>query len=414
MPEPNPTPPPARTFKKWLVPAAILLAAALLIVLVTANWNAWTADRPTQETDDAYLRADLTPLSTKAAGLVAKVAVSDYQPVKSGDLLIQLRDDDFQAQVREAEASLAAAQNGLVHNNRQKQLQDAKITEADDGVHAAEADTAAAEAGIEAANATISGAKSGIAAVQADVERTGKERRRQEALIATESTTPQKLEQAVAEEERLRSQLAARQADLATASAQLASRKADLARAEARFQSSRSAREVEKRQRAVFDSQELQLRSEVNLRKAGLALAQTNLGYTRILAPENGIVSERLVRPGQLVSPGTQVISLVQSDVWVQANYKETQLPRIRSGDFAEIRVDGVPGTIFKGRVDQVAPASGSQFALLPPDNATGNFTKVVQRVPVKIVLDPNQNGGGRLRPGLSVIAAVHTNTVRQ
>ncbi|MGC9950860.1 MAG: HlyD family secretion protein [Bryobacteraceae bacterium] len=414
MPEPIPTSPPAQTLKKWLVPAAILLAAAFLIVLVTVNWNAWTADRPAQVTDDAYLRADLTPLSTKAAGLVAKVAVSDYQLVKSGDLLIQLRDDDFQAQVREAEASLAAAQDGLVNNDRQKQLQDAKITEAADGVHAAEADTAAAEAGIEAANATISGAKSGIAAAQADVERTGKERRRQEALIGTESTTPQKLEQAVADEERLRSQLAARQADLASASAQLASRKADLARAEARLQSSRSAREVEKRQRAVLDSQESQLRSEVNLRKAGLALAQTNLGYTRILAPENGIVSERLVRPGQLVSPGTQVISLVQSDVWVQANYKETQLPRIRSGDFAEIRVDGVPGTIFKGRVDQVAPASGSQFALLPPDNATGNFTKVVQRVPVKIVLDPNQQAGGRLRPGLSVIATVHTNTVRQ
>jgi len=414
MPEPIPTSPPAQTLKKWLVPAAILLAAAFLIVLVTVNWNAWTADRPAQVTDDAYLRADLTPLSTKAAGLVAKVAVSDYQLVKSGDLLIQLRDDDFQAQVREAEASLAAAQDGLVNNDRQKQLQDAKITEAADGVHAAEADTAAAEAGIEAANATISGAKSGIAAAQADVERTGKERRRQEALIGTESTTPQKLEQAVADEERLRSQLAARQADLASASAQLASRKADLARAEARLQSSRSAREVEKRQRAVLDSQESQLRSEVNLRKAGLALAQTNLGYTRILAPENGIVSERLVRPGQLVSPGTQVISLVQSDVWVQANYKETQLPRIRSGDSAEIRVDGVPGTIFKGRVDQVAPASGSQFALLPPDNATGNFTKVVQRVPVKIVLDPNQQAGGRLRPGLSVIATVHTNTVRQ
>jgi membrane fusion protein (multidrug efflux system) len=414
MPEPIPTSPPAQTLKKWLVPAAILLAAAFLIVLVTVNWNAWTADRPAQVTDDAYLRADLTPLSTKAAGLVAKVAVSDYQLVKSGDLLIQLRDDDFQAQVREAEASLAAAQDGLVNNDRQKQLQDAKITEAADGVHAAEADTAAAEAGIEAANATISGAKSGIAAAQADVERTGKERRRQEALIGTESTTPQKLEQAVADEERLRSQFAARQADLASASAQLASRKADLARAEARLQSSRSAREVEKRQRAVLDSQESQLRSEVNLRKAGLALAQTNLGYTRILAPENGIVSERLVRPGQLVSPGTQVISLVQSDVWVQANYKETQLPRIRSGDLAEIRVDGIPGTVFKGRVDQVAPASGSQFALLPPDNATGNFTKVVQRVPVKIVLDPNQQAGGRLRPGLSVIATVHTNTVRQ
>jgi membrane fusion protein (multidrug efflux system) len=414
MPEPNPTPTPGRTLTKWLVPAAILLTAAALIVLVTSNWNRWTADRPTQETDDAYLRADLTPLSTKAAGLVAKVAVTDYQPVKSGDLLIQLRDEDFQAQVREAEAVLNAAQDALVHNDRQKQLQDAKINQADDGIRTAQADITAAQAGIEAATATISGAKSGIAAAQADVDRTGKERRRQEALIATESTTPQKLEQAVADEERLRSQFAVRQADLATASAQLASRKADLERAEARVKSSQSARETEKRQQAVLDSQELQLRSELNLRRASLALAQTNLSYTRILAPENGIVSERLVRPGQLVSPGTQVISLVQSDIWVQANYKETQLPRIRAGDYAEVRVDAIPGTIFKGRVDQVAPASGSQFALLPPDNATGNFTKVVQRVPVKIVLDPNQQTGGRLRPGLSVIATIHTNTARQ
>src|SRR5439155_16937084 len=133
-------------------------------------------------------------------------------------------------------------------------------------------------------------------------------------------------------------------------------------------------------------------------------------GYTRIIAPDAGIVSERQVRPGQLVSPVTQVISLIQSDVWVQANYKETQLRHMRPGDPAVIRVDAFPGVILKGRVDQVAPASGSQFALLPPDNATGNFTKIVQRVPVKIVLDPDQSTAAQLRPGLSVIATVRTN----
>jgi membrane fusion protein (multidrug efflux system) len=229
---------------KWLVPGIILLAAATIVVLITGNWNRWTADRETQETDDAYIRADLTPLSTKAAGLVAKVDVSDYQAVKSGDLLIELKDDDFQAQVRE---------DALIYNDRQEQLQDTKITQANDGIRAAEADITAAQAGIEAANAGIAGANSGIAAAQADVERSGKERHRQEALIATESTTPQKLEQAVADDERLRSQLASRKADLASASAQLASRKADLARAEARLQSSRSAVEAEKRQRSVLE-----------------------------------------------------------------------------------------------------------------------------------------------------------------
>jgi len=114
-----------------------------------------------------------------------------------------------------------------------------------------------------------------------------------------------------------------------------------------------------------------------------------------------------------LVSPGTQVLSLVQGDVWVQANYKETQLGHIRAGDPAEIHVDAFPGTVFKGRVDQLSPASGSQFALLPPDNATGNFTKIVQRVPVKIILDPNQQAVGRLRPGLSVIADIRTSSTR-
>jgi membrane fusion protein (multidrug efflux system) len=127
------------------------------------------------------------------------------------------------------------------------------------------------------------------------------------------------------------------------------------------------------------------------------------------VAPENGIVSEREVRPGQLVSPGTQVISLVQSDVWVQANYKETQVRHILPGNPAEITVDAFPGVTFHGKVQQVSPASGSQFALLPPDNATGNFTKIIQRVPVKIVLNPGQPEESRLRPGLSVIATVRT-----
>ena len=138
-------------------------------------------------------------------------------------------------------------------------------------------------------------------------------------------------------------------------------------------------------------------------------MARTNLDYTRIFAPEDGIVGERKVRAGQLVSPGTQVLSLVQQRVWVQANFKENQLRYIRQGDPAEIRVDAFPGTVLKGKVEQIAPASGSQFALLPPDNATGNFTKVTQRVPVKILLDDRKDATDRLRPGLSVVATIRT-----
>jgi len=397
-------------FKQLLVPAIILLMAAGILFLIAGNWNTWASERAAQETDDAYLRADLTPLSTKVAGLVATVAVSDYQPVKEGDLLVQLRDDDFQAQMHQSEAAVVSGEDALIHNQRQKELQDARISQADDGISAAEADIGAAEAGIEAAKSAITNARSGIDGSKADVERTSLERRRQEALIATESATRQKVEQVVADEQRFRAQLASRDADLSTATAQLASRQADLVRARARLSSTKAELEAQKRQRAVLDSQELLLRADLNSKRASLTLARINLSYTRILAPESGIVSERKVRPGQLVSPGTQVISLVQSDVWVEANYKETQVRHIRTGDPAEIRVDAFPGVIFRGKVDHVSPASGSQFALLPPDNSTGNFTKIVQRLPVKIVLDGGQAAAERLRPGLSVIATVRTN----
>jgi membrane fusion protein (multidrug efflux system) len=400
----------AQRLKQWLIPAVILLLAAGIVLLITGNWNTWASERAAQETDDAYLRADLTPLSTKVAGLVASVAVSDYQAVKAGDLLVQLRDDDFRAQVQQAEAAVAYGEDSLINNQRQKELQDSRVIQAEAGIQAAEADITAAEAGIEAAQSAIANARSGIDATKADVERTGLERRRQEALIATESATRQKVEQVVADEQRFRAQLASRDADLTTATAQMASRQADLARARARVSSTKAEYEAQKRQRAVLDSQELLLRSDLSAKRASLALARTNLDYTRILAPENGIVSERKVRPGQLVSPGTQVISLVQSEIWVLANYKETQVRHIRAGDPAEIRVDAFPGTIFRGKVEQVAPASGSQFALLPPDNATGNFTKIVQRVPVKIVLDAGQKNANLLRPGLSVAASIHTN----
>jgi len=392
-----------------MVAGTILAIAIALIFFLSANWTAWASNGEEQKTDDAYLRADVTPLSTKAAGLVASVEVSDYQPVKAGDLLVRLHDEDFRAQVAQAEAAVQAGESALVNNQRQKELQDAHVVQAGDGIGASQADITAAEAGIEAAESVIVNSKSAIEGAKADVQRTTLERRRQEALVAAEAATRQKLEQAVADEERFRAQLASRNADLSTATAQLASRQADLARAQARLEGTKAELEAQKRQRAVLDSQERMLRADLQAKRASLALARTNLGYTRIVAPENGIVSERKVRPGQLVSPGTQVMSLVQTDVWVEANYKETQLRRIRAGAPAEIRVDALPGMVLRGKVDQVSPASGSQFALLPPDNATGNFTKVVQRVPVKILLNPGQAGAERLRPGLSVVATIRT-----
>ena len=402
------TPSWSKRLRSWVVPAVVMAMAIALIFLISGSWKTWASERVNQSTDDAYVRADLTPLSTKVSGLVASVEVADYQVVKAGDLLVRLRDEDFRAQVQQAEAAVAASESALVNNQRQKELQDARILQAQTGVTTAEAEIAAAEAGIDAANASIANARGGLAATQADVQRTSLERKRQEALAASESATRQHLEQAVADEERSRGQLASREADISSATAQIASRKADLNRAKARSESSRTEVEAQKRQRSVLDSQEQSLRADVAVKRAALSLARTNLDYTRIVAPEDGIVGERKVRAGQLVSPGTQVLSLVQQSPWVQANYKEDQLRYIRAGDPAEVRVDAFPGVVWNGKVAQISPASGSQFALLPPDNATGNYTKVIQRVPVKIVLDDSKKED-RLRPGLSVVATIRT-----
>src|SRR5207237_588569 len=191
--------------------------------------------------------------------------------------------------------------------------------------------------------------------------------------------------------------------------AQLASREADLNQARTLLLSSELGAEAERRSKAVLESQDLQLQADLHARQASLAAAMVNLGYTKIYAPGEGTVGERQVRPGQLVSPGTQVIAFVDVTKWVLANYRETQLTNVKIGDPAEVRIDQYPGQVIHGKVLEIAPASGSQFSLLTPDNATGNFTRVVQRIPVKIVLN-DTDFAAKLRPGLSVITTVRTN----
>src|SRR5271154_6389703 len=346
VPEPpNPRP-------KWQrdgTPPLVVLLAAAVVFTITRNWNSWEGGRIEQVTDDAYVRGDLTPLSTKVPGLVRDVKVSDYQEVHKGDLLVTLDDDDYKAQVAQAVAAVEAAKAAIVNNQRQRDLQDAKIDRA--------------LAGIDQAHAQITAAQ-------------------------------QKVEQAVADQERL--------------AATLASRQADLEQAKTMLRSNELGAEAERRGKAVLESQVAQLVADLHAKEAALTVAQVNLGYTTIEAPGDGTVGERQVRPGQLVSPGTQVISFVSKIKWVQANYRETQLTNMKVGDVAEIAVDEYPGKVFHGKVLEIAPASGSQFALLPPDNATGNYTKVVQRIPVKIALD-DPSVAATLRPGLSVIATVRT-----
>jgi membrane fusion protein (multidrug efflux system) len=367
-------------WKKYLTPLLVVALGLAVLITITRNWNAWEGGKVEQVTDDAYVRGDLTPLSTKVPGIVRAVHVEDFQRVHKGDLIIELQDEDYQAQVDQASAGVAAARAAIENNRRQRELQDSRI--------------AKALAGIDQAKAQIAAAEAGKQAVEAQLVRARSERKRQEGLYQTHSATQQTLEVAVANDEQL--------------SAQLASRDADLNEAQTMLRSSELSAEAERRSKSVLESQDMQLRADLLAKQAALAAATVNLGYTKIYAPGEGTVGERQVRTGQLVSPGTQVIAFIDVTKWVLANYRETQLTNVKIGDPAEIRIDQYPDQVLHGKVLEIAPASGSQFSLLPPDNATGNFTKVVQRIPVKIALDDSAFAA-KLRPGLSVTATVRT-----
>jgi membrane fusion protein (multidrug efflux system) len=367
-------------WKTYLTPLFVVALALAIVITITRNWNAWEGGHVEQVTDDAYVRGDVTPLSTKVAGIVRTVHVADFQQVHKGDLIVELQDDDYGAQLDQASAAVEGAHAAIENNRRQRDLQDARI--------------AKAIAGIDQAKAQIAAAQAGRDAVSADLVRAHSERKRQEGLYQSHSATQQKVEAVVADDERL--------------TAQLASRDADLKQSETMLRSSELTAEAERRTKAVLESQDMQLQADLRAKQANLAAATVNLGYTKIYAPGDGTVGERQVRTGQLVSPGTQVIAFVDVAKWVQANYRETQLTNVKIGDTAELRIDQYPGQVIHGKVLQIAPASGSQFSLLPPDNATGNFTKVVQRIPVKIALDDSAFAAN-LRPGLSVTATVRT-----
>jgi len=368
-----------------IVPVVVLVVAAALLFTIKGCWTSWEGGHAEQRTDDAYVRADLTPLSTRISGTVRKMEVGDYQAVQPGQLLVQLEDQDYAAGLAEAKAALAGAQAQMEDNHAAKGIQDVTVQNAETGVAQAEA--------------AVNAAKAGVSAVQPDVEHTELELKRQQALLSSKATTHQELEGAVANADRYRGLLASRQADLD--------------RAQASLNSSRAVLEAQKRQRAALDTKDAVYRADIQAKKAAIIVSEVNLGYTRIVSPAAGAVSERHVQEGQLVAPGMQVVDLVRGDVWIQANYKETQLTNMQQGDVADITIDTFPGVVLHGKVAEISPASGSQFALLPPDNATGNFTKVVQRIPVKIVLDPGHPLQGRLRPGFSAEVTIHTSGKR-
>jgi membrane fusion protein (multidrug efflux system) len=342
----------------WLFPMLrilLVVAAGFLVWYVAGHWNRWTGAARFESTDDAYTAGDVTPLAAKVSGYIATVGVADYQTVHAGDLIAEIDPVDYSAQLLQAEASLAAAQANLANIANQKDVQRALIRQA--------------EATIEA--------------TQADHLRYDLEAKRQRDLLQTRiAGTEQLVEQADANARRTNAQLQLNNAQLDQQKALLAS----------------------------LDVQENQLQAQVRGAEAQMQLARNNLGYTKIVSPADGMVGQRQVRVGQFVNVGTQVISVVPLPrIWVIANYKETQMTNVRLNQPVRVAVDAFPALKLTGHVDSWSPGSGSTFALLPPDNATGNFTKVVQRMPVKIVLDDNPALGTLVRPGLSVEATIDT-----
>ena len=334
-----------------------MLAAFAFIALATLRWDGWVGSATIQTTNDAYVRAELTRLSSRVAGEVLVVAVNDFQRVKAGDLLIQIDPADYQAQVAQAEAAVAAAQAALDNLNNQVELQYATIAQAE---------------------------AQQVSAVAQEVE-ARQEQERQQSLSQTESGTRQKLEQATAA----------------------------YAKAQADVRASRAVIAAQKHQLEVLSGTKKQRSADLLGAQAALAAARLKLGYTRIVAPFDGVVGERQVQPGDYVNIGSNLINVVPlPNVYVIANYKETQLTRVRPGQPVDITVDSFADEKLHGRVERISPASGSQFALLPPDNATGNFTKVVQRIPVRIQLDKDQKLLERLLPGMSVVTSIHTDGV--
>lgn len=358
QPDPNPASTPRRPTPAWVFTALRVFAVAIAIYIawyVAGHWDRWTGAARFETTDDAFISGDVTPLAAKVSGYIKSVAVNDFQLVKKGQLIVEIDPADYNAALVQAQANVSAAQANLTNLANQKDVQRALVRQAE---------------------ATID-------ATTADLDRYNLESERQRNLLKSGvAGTPQGVEQADDNAKRTAAQLELNKAQLTQQKAILAS----------------------------LDVEQVQLEAQVRAAKAQAALAQNNVGYTSIVSPVNGLVGQRLVRPGQFVNIGTQVIAVVTlPEIWVIANYKETQMTNIRLGHPATIHVDAFPDLKLTGHVDSWSPGTGSTFALLPPDNATGNFTKVVQRVPVKIVLDHHPALGTLVRPGMSVEATIDT-----
>jgi membrane fusion protein (multidrug efflux system) len=350
------TPPPAQKKERSKKPVILAVVAGALAFGGYEGFHWWTDGRFMVSTDDAYVQADITILSVKISGYVSSVAVTNNQSVKAGDLIARIDDGDYRFALQSAKDKLATQQSAIARIGRQ----------------------------IEAGRASVAQAQAQIAAAQADAERAQGDFSRQQQLARSDYTSKASLETAKAERDRAEANVKSAQAALAAAEANvevLAAQQHEGERVAAELQTS-----VEK--------------------------AERDLSFTEIRAPVDGVIGNKAVEVGTFVQPGARLAALVPlNNVHVDANFKETQIASLKAGQKVKIEVDAFPDADIVGTVQSVSPASGAVFSLLPPENATGNFTKIVQRVPVRVSVSPEVVQQGILRPGLSVVVDVDTRT---
>ena len=394
----------------------VLIVLAIGIVLgVIFGWPYYQYAMSHASTDDAFIDGHIVPVSPRVAGHVKKIFVHDNQQVHAGELLVELDPAPFEAKWQAAQAALAVAkakrQSSNINTQLTKQTSDADLAYAKAGVAQAKSALATAQARVQAAQSGLAEAKAQVAAAQADADRDQLDLKRYERLRKSGAVSPQTYDHAVASAQASKAQLAqAKAAQVAAedqgavARSQLDEARASLDQAKARLTRAQSA----PKQVALSASQQPVRKSEVDQMQAEAQQAKLNLQYTRIYAATSGRVTKKSVQPGQYVSPGQMLMSVVPAHVWVTANYKETQLAPIHPGQSVAVSVDAYPGVTFKAHVDSIMSGTGSRFSLLPPENATGNYVKVVQRVPVKIVFDHQPDPSKyHLAPGMSVIPEI-------
>ena len=393
----------------------IAIVAGAVALAGIAVWLWLTAGR--ESTDDAQIDARVTQIAPRVGGTIARVAVNDNQRVDAGAVLIELDPRDYQVAVDKAKAELADAEaNALAARSSvpiAATTAASGVTTARGGIAQSQAGVAAAEKEVEAARSRVVTAQARVREADTNAVKTARDVERFRGLLAKDEIAQQQFDSAVAAAESAnaaadsaRSQVVEAEAGIRVAESRLIQARAGEQQAHAELETAQTAPEQVTATKARASAAE----ARVQQARANVAQAELNLQYTVVKAPAAGVVSKKGVNTGQVVQAGQPLLALVQiDDVWVTANFKETQLKNMRPGQRAKVDVDALGGREFNGKVDSIAGATGARFSLLPPENATGNFVKVVQRVPVKIVLEGAQDPEHLLRPGMSVVPTVYT-----